>query len=349
MSDEITAKLWGVARLQCGVVTRKQAISAGMARGAINAKLRFGRWQRVLRGVYYVFTGPMPRKAMLWAAVLYAGRDALLSHESAGELQNLVDQPVSVIHVTVPTSRRVTPVPRLVVHLSDVPMRVSGYQAGEPPATLAEDTVIDLAEAAGDVDDIYGWVTRAYGRKVVQGDTLMFQAVKRRRKLRWRSELNEAIAAGAGGAHSALELRWDRDVERAHGLPVSRKQVKFTKQNGQPGYRDRVYQEWGVIIELDGGQAHPEERRGPDRARDNQAAADGDGQTMRYGWKEVRYEACETTVLVVKLLWHRGWRDRPKPCSPGCAVARLLNDLDHWLATLTQEQRRAGGWSAGSR
>src|SRR5215475_5365144 len=72
------------------------------------------------------------------------------------------------------------------------------------------------------------------------------------KRLRWRSELEEAITAGDGGAHSALELRWDRDVERAHGLPGARKQVRFRKQNGGSGYRDRVYPEYGVIIELDG-------------------------------------------------------------------------------------------------
>lgn len=130
-------------------------------------------------------------------------------------------------------------------------------------------------------------------------------------RLRWRSELEEAIAAGDGGAHSALELRWDRDVERAHGLPAASRQVRFRKQNGSSGYRDRVYAEYGVIIELDGKKAHPKGARGWDRARDNQAAAEGHGQTLRYGWKDVRYESCQVTVQMVRVLWRRGW---PGPC-----------------------------------
>ena len=38
-----------------------------------------------------------------------------------------------------------------------------------------------------------------------------------RPRLRWRAELGKIIAAGAGGAHSVIEYRYDRDVEQAHG------------------------------------------------------------------------------------------------------------------------------------
>jgi hypothetical protein len=337
MSDTMPARVRALATLQAGVITRKQAIMSGMSSGGINAKLRHKRWQQVYRGVYATFTGPLDRSARLWAAVLYAGRGAVLSHETAGELQKLTDRPSALVHLTVPGNRRVTRVKGLVIHVSDQVWRLP-FPHGMLPTTLPEDTIIDLAESADDVDDVYGWVTRAFGREIT-GDFKMRVAIGRRRKLRWRSELEEAITAGAGGAHSVLELRWDRDVEQAHGLPAARKQVRFKKASGRFGYRDRVYAEYGVIIELDGKRAHPEEARGMDRARDNAAAADGDGQTLRYGWKEVRYEACETAVQTVRVLWRRGWRGKPRPCSPACPVARLLEDLDTWLAALSEAQR----------
>jgi hypothetical protein len=344
MSDTMPTRVRALAALQAGVITRKQAIISGMSSGGINAKLRHKRWQQVYRGVYATFTGPLDRSARLWAALLYAGRGAVLSHQTAGELQKLTDQPSALVHLTVPASRRVTRVKGLVIHVSDQGLRLP-FPHGVLPMTLPEDTIIDLAESADDVDDVYGWVTRAFGREIT-GDFKMRVAIGRRRRLRWRSELEDAVTAGAGGAHSVLELRWDRDVEGAHGLPASRKQVRFTKANGRSGYRDRVYADFGVIIELDGRQAHPGETRGADRARDNAAAADGDGQTLRYGWKEVRYEACETAVQTVKVLWRRGWRGKPRPCSPACPVARLLEDLDSWLGALSDAQRSAGGWPA---
>jgi hypothetical protein len=332
MSADMPAKLRRDAVLQAGVVTRKQAITAGMSVGVINAKLRFGRWRAVYRGVYATFTGPLSRSAQLWAAVLHAGEGAVLSHESAGELQHLVDTPATVIHVTIPARRRVTPLPGLTIHVSDRPARLPSYPDGVPPATVVEDTIIDLAEAADNVDDVYGWVTKAFGRRAVHTDEVsLLLAVDGRTRLRWRSELKEAIVAGSGGAHSTLELRWDRDVERAHGLPTSRKQVRFTSRGGKVGFRDRVYVEWGLIVELDGKKAHPEEQRGTDNSRDNHAREAG-SETMRYGWREVRYEACDTTVQFARVLWRRGWRGRPKPCSPTCPVGKLLSELDMWLA-----------------
>jgi hypothetical protein len=345
MSRELPAKLRETVWLQSGVVSRGQAIEAGLSPDSVRSKVRTGRWQQVYRGVYATFTGMPGREASLWAAVLHAGRGAVLSYESAGELQGLVDKPAPVIHLTVPGTRRVTPASGLVIHVSDLGWRVP-FPPGVLPRTLPEDTVIDLAEAATDVDDVYGWVTKAFGREVT-GEVKMRIAIGRRKKLRWRAELGEAVTAGAGGAHSALEFRWDRDVEQAHGLPASRRQVPFRKPNGQRGYRDRVFAEWSVIVELDGKDAHPGERRGLDKARDNQAAAEGHGQTLRYSWKEVRYEACGTAVQTVRVLWRRGWRGLPRPCSPTCPIARLLRDLDTWLATVPPEaRRRAAGWPA---
>src|SRR5690606_14738462 len=100
------AAVWrDVAERQAGVLTRVQALASGLTRGAILARLASGRWQRVYRGVYATFSGPLPRRGQLWAAVLKAGTGAVLSHETAAELAGLVDQPSRAIHLTVPAER----------------------------------------------------------------------------------------------------------------------------------------------------------------------------------------------------------------------------------------------------
>ena len=76
-------------------MTRRQALDAGMSLGAIAAKIRFGRWQRVHAGVYATFTGPVTRDAQLWAAVLAAGPGAQLSHQTAAEINRLTDRRVA--------------------------------------------------------------------------------------------------------------------------------------------------------------------------------------------------------------------------------------------------------------
>ena len=116
-----------------------------------------------------------------------------------------------------------------------------------------------------------------------------------RTKLRWRADLHELIVAAAGGDHSVLEFRYHRDVERAHGLPEPARQVPFVTTAGRRGRRDRVYEEYGVVVELDGRLAHPGENQWKDKARDNAAAAVGQ-QSLRYGWIHVRWQACATAA-----------------------------------------------------
>src|SRR6185437_14314851 len=89
MSGQVPPGLREIARCQGGVVTRQQALRTGMTAGAIVAKIKYGRWRQLYRGVYATFTGPLSRQARLWAAVLYAGNGARLSHETAAELHGL--------------------------------------------------------------------------------------------------------------------------------------------------------------------------------------------------------------------------------------------------------------------
>jgi hypothetical protein len=318
MGDVIPQTLRGLAVDQAGVVTRQQALDAGMSHGAIVAKIRFGRWQRVHAGVYATFTGPMTRDAQLWAAVLAAGPGAQLSHQTAAEINHLTDRPSPFIHVTIPASRRITPPEGVIIHLSSILTFGWRFARGVPPYTFAEETVIDLVHAATDLNDVIACVTGGFAKKRVSEGRLREIATARKR-LRWRGDLDEIIRAGAGGAHSVIEYRYDRDVEQAHGLPKAAKQVKYTKPDGSRGYRDRYYQKYKLIVELDGKQYHPLEHRGRDQDRDNDAAATV-GSTLRYGWVDVTGKRCDSARQVHTALTNRGYNGPLKPCSPVCAA-----------------------------
>ena len=87
------------------------------------------------------------------------------------------------------------------------------------------ETVIDLANAATSLDDVIACVTAAFARDLTSEERLRREAATRAR-LRWRADLSETIPTAADGAHSILEYRYDRDVERAHRLPPARKQTR---------------------------------------------------------------------------------------------------------------------------
>jgi predicted transcriptional regulator of viral defense system len=302
---------------QAGAISRRQLLDAGLNAKLIAKRLKRGRWQQLHRGVYAVFTGPPARDTRLWAAVLRAGHGAALSHLTAAELHGLIDSPVEAIFVTVPSTRR--------VKTAGLVIRISGRigqatQPGrEPPRTSVEETVLDLVELALTFDDACGWITRACGRRLTTEKKLR-DAMAVRKKMRWRAELDDVLAAVGDGIHSVLEYRYLRDVERAHGLPRSRHQVRVVI-DGKAAYRDAYYEQYRLAVELDGRLAHPDEERWRDSQRDNKAGARGI-QTARYGWRDVYGHACETAVLQAQILRRRGWPGTPKPCSAGCPVGR---------------------------
>ena len=63
---------------QAGVISRQQLLAAGLTSQMIATRLERGRWQQLHWGVYAVFTGPPPRAAWLWAAVLRVGPGGVL-------------------------------------------------------------------------------------------------------------------------------------------------------------------------------------------------------------------------------------------------------------------------------
>jgi predicted transcriptional regulator of viral defense system len=327
-------RLTELARLQAGVISRHQALSCGSTRDAVRWAVQKGAWQRVCPGVYATFTGQVGQRARLWAVLLHAGEGAILSHETAAELLGLTDQAPARIHVTVPNARRVVAPPGVLIHISRRTYPKWRYARGIPPHTMSEDTVIDLVNAASTLDDAAGWVTAAFARRVT-GEWPLRQAIAERSRLRWREHLDEMITLAASGAHSALEFRYDRDVERAHGLPRAVRQASFVNGDGSRGFRDRYYEQYGrLVVELDGALYHAGETRGQDRLRDNQAAALG-GSTLRYDWTSVTRRACETAAEVFAALGKRGYQGALTPCSPACRAVAAAGRMP------------AGGWRDG--
>jgi hypothetical protein len=319
MGSEIPPGLRRIISEQAGTVSRRQVLRAGVSRSTIISKVAHGSWQQLHPGVYYAFTGTVSREAHLWAAVLYAGTGALLSHETAAEILGLTDRQCPSIHVTIPGNRRVRPPRGVTVHVSSFDYPLWRPPRGVPPHTFYAETIIDLVAAADNLDDVVSWVSRGIARKLVR-ETELKSAAAARQRFRWREDIGDIIRRVAGGSHFPLEFRYDRDVERAHGLPAATKQAKFVKPDGSSGFRDRCYEKYGLIVELDGREFHPADQRGRDQARDNEAAATT-GATLRYGWADVERTPCATAAQVYRALRKRGYQGAIRSCSSACGLS----------------------------
>jgi very-short-patch-repair endonuclease len=281
-----------------------------------------GRWQRMHRGVYAIYSGSPERETVLWAALLRAGSEAALSHYTAAEIHGLTDKPSAAVHVTVPAGCHPgrSRIPGLVIHRSDS-IRWTRHPAKSVPCTRVEDTVLDLIQLAATFDEAYDWICRAIGRGKTTADRLR-QAMNARKKMRWRKDLELALAEANDGALSVYERRYATGVERSHGLPRARRQARIRQETGNK-YLDNLYEEYRVCVELDGIVAHPVDEQRRDKRRDNWNLVHEEIVTLRFCLPDIRDQParCTTAAWVVPLLLSRGPRFPAHPCSPACPLS----------------------------
>ncbi|MGD8214464.1 hypothetical protein [Aestuariimicrobium sp. Y1814] len=114
------------------------------------------------------------------------------------------------------------------------------------------------------------------------------------------------------GIESPLEMRYVRDVERAHGLPRGTPQVSKSARTRT----DMVYDKWSTLVELDGQLGHRGVHETRDAGRDARHLAQGLA-TLRFGWADVAHRPCTTAQLVGQVFRNQGWKGKLKLC-PQC-------------------------------
>lgn len=93
---------------QDSAATTAQLIRLGANRPWIDRRVAAGIWQRPHRGVVIAYSGPPTWRARFRAALLYAGPEAVLSHEAAAFLHGFRTAPPTIVTVTVPAGLRAT-------------------------------------------------------------------------------------------------------------------------------------------------------------------------------------------------------------------------------------------------
>jgi hypothetical protein len=225
------------ARRQAGLISRSQLLAAKVSSAAIGRAVDAGTLSPLHPGVYRLAGVPDSTDLLPWAAVLWAGDRAVLSHRSAAwwiwRLDGLGRRPPDVIEVVVPHSQQLRP-PRGVHVYRAVELR-RGADIGTMrglPCTSLERTLIDLARvleplaleqaldsAARRNPGIYASTREALtrlGSKGRAGTTVLAQLLAL-----------EPVSPSA----SPLEVRV-RVALREAGIPVPMPQVAIEDRNG---------------------------------------------------------------------------------------------------------------------
>jgi len=94
---------------QAGVISRAQALAAGLSRESVDYRVKARRWQPLYPGVYLVDRRPAQDRegaVRVRAALLWAGEDAFLCGRAAAWWYGMVDEPPPIVAVSVGRRRR---------------------------------------------------------------------------------------------------------------------------------------------------------------------------------------------------------------------------------------------------
>lgn len=272
-----------LVRRQHGRITRAQLVALGVPSSTVGAWSRSGYLTRVLPRVYAVGHTAPSREADLWAAVLYAGPGAMLSHASAAHHRRLIIHPPRVIHVSTPRAKIRSIGGVILVHARRSPAR-DAHQG--IPTTTSVQTVLDLAGSESPQ-----LVRRALAvldfRKELDLDALDAIAGRGRPG---SLALRRALAAHRpelAYTNGRLEEAFLHLCER-HGLPIPRFNVWMY---GFPV--DAYWPEHNLIVEVDGRDAHSSRAQlHRDRRKELTLRRHGH-RVVRYDWPLVHSAADE--------------------------------------------------------
>ncbi|MEK9508957.1 type IV toxin-antitoxin system AbiEi family antitoxin domain-containing protein [Gemmatimonadota bacterium Y43] len=289
------ARIAHIARRQHGVVSRRQALEAGLGSTTVHRRVEAGRWVRLQHGVYRVGIVPAPLE---WAAAvcLAVGADAVISHTSAAYLRGWMSgEPPEPPHITVPGRR---PRARVGLRLHGVPSlatsekdRASGF-----PVTGAERTLLDIASmlATRDLERVVAHALKNDELSVAQLDHLRARCRGRPGCGKLRAVIDQS--GGARFTRSEAEARF-LELIRSAELPIPRTNARLG-----PFELDAIWTRERVVVEVDGYAFHrSRDRFESDRRKDAWLMARG-YRVIRVTWRQLTEHPTRTAVQVGRAL-----------------------------------------------
>lgn len=296
--------LANLIRIQCGAVSVEQARAHGLCRSAL--RRLSAQWHKLADGLYIV--GEVTWHAFAWAALLRGGASASLGGGAACYLHGLIQREPDSITIWCDSPK--------------VALEHSGFRAqfkraprrarGEMPRTNVEESLCDYASETNPLNLIKA-VTRAFGQRKTTPARVR-DTLARRSRVAQRQLLIALTDHSNTGIHSVLEWQFNVLVAKPHGLAELSRQVKLTHSSRV----DVWFDDFGVIVELDGRQFHDADR---DARRDNEHALRLGAVTLRFTWRQAIHEACEVARVIERALRIRGWLDGIRAC-PDCRLVR---------------------------
>ena len=336
--DLIQMHWTGSCDQQIDVITRRQALAAGVTASALRHRLRTGGpWRTLLPGVYIALTGTPTTLQQEMAAMLYAGSGSVITGPAALRCHHIRGPSAELVDILVPATRKRRDAAFVRLHRTTrMPERI--WQAGPlryaPPARAVADAVRDmtsLRDVRAVVADAVQRgrcgvrdLARRTHRRAERRVRLVPRGTdgRRRRDQVGRRGGPEGPAGQVRAAHAAVQ---PVGVRRRYLHRQTRRLVARAWRGGRGGFARIPHVPRGSRQDACPGQA---DGRGPDRHAQVHAQAD----PLRAGGGH-RYDPAHT-------------RRRPRP-----PAAEPAHRAGHASEAVRCQRSRAGqrSWSAQSR
>ncbi len=267
-----------IASGRFGVITKREALDAGLTEKQIEGRLASGRWTLVVAGVYLVTGAPRLWQQPVAVACLAGPDGTVASHLTAAALVGFHDPP-PVPHVTVPRSASGRLGTVAVVHRSRTPIDPRDIQfVGPLPCTTPARTLVDCA-AILDHDALCELVDVALCRELASPAAVRAAAERAgqgpgRKGLPRLEQVLEVWNAGPRPG-SPAEMRLLRRLVQ-WGFPMPERQLEV--RDGRGRFVGRVDLGWRALkigFEYDGADFHGARRAEPDARRQERIEALG--------------------------------------------------------------------------
>ena len=237
--------------MQCGVITVRDAMAAGLPRGEIRRRLANGSWQQPVRGVLVTDPGPLSPLRRAWCAVLAVGPDAVLAGSAAAAVDGLTGYEHDPPTVLIPAGRQVDHrrrVPGVVIRRTARLAQADLHPVHLPRRTAPARSAIDMAEWAPGRDEARAALRAA----VAQGVTTVAEvraALTRRGPISRRTLIVETLDDLERVTPRSLALLYQH-IEDAFGLPRGRPLLP-DRPDAPLGRLDVWYGPWRLLVRLD--------------------------------------------------------------------------------------------------
>lgn len=256
-----------------------------------------GRWQRPVRGVLVKHSGSLTPDERILVELLAQPSSAAVAGLTAATLDGLQGLSTPTIFLILPHTVRVRPRPGVVIKRTRTLTPDDIHPVRAPRRTRLPRSIVDAASWAATDLRCQAIIASAVQQGLVTPAQLADQ-VERQPKLYRHALMSETIRDVGGGSLSEYEILFLR-LCRDFDLPTPTRQRRRRDASGRWRYLDVEFDEYHLVVEIDGQQHMEALAWWEDMARNNEIVVEEGKTLLRFAGFALRHQRDEVARVLL--------------------------------------------------